>query len=111
MTKNRTQKPWGAEFLIECNEHYAVKILLIKQGYRLSLQYHKRKHETMYIVDGHGKISLDGVDTLYTKGQSIIIPPGVVHRVKAIDGTTILEVSTPELDDIVRLEDDYGRTN
>lgn len=107
----RTEKPWGFEILFAHTDKYAGKLLFIKKGHQTSLQFHEHKLETMYILEG--MIDL-------TKGQNVLlagngaypinIEPNTIHRVKARIDTLILEVSTPELDDVVRIEDDYGRS-
>lgn len=106
------EKPWGQEIIFACTLQYAGKILQIRRGERLSLQYHKHKHETMYIYDGLIRLTKAGIEMIAGKGsQPIEITPGTEHRIEALDDTVIFEVSTPELDDIVRLEDDYGRAS
>jgi len=110
----RTEKPWGFELLFARTPNYAGKLIFVKQGHRLSLQYHEKKDETMYFYQGKALVEIEGSDgklvpTTFLPGQSIRIPPHTKHRLKAIEDTTIFEVSTPELDDVVRLEDDYGR--
>jgi len=110
----RTEKPWGYEELLINNGLYVIKELGIYEGHRISLQYHKIKHETWYILSGRGWVIIYGRMERYGDrlGKLCIydIPPGTIHRVSAEeDLTRILEVSTPELDDVVRIEDDYGR--
>ena len=110
-----TEKPWGYEDLIENNNRYVVKKLFMKKGYRCSLQYHNKKKETIYILEGKLRIlneAKDGSfssDHDYVPGQHITIEPGNTHRMTAIEDSLYLEASTPELDDVVRVEDDYGR--
>jgi len=111
----RTEKPWGYEILYALTTKYAGKIIFVKKGHRLSFQYHKIKEETMYIQHGKAVMTMDGnddtvVDTIVTTGDAIHIPPLTRHRVEALEDTTILEVSTAQLGDIVRIEDDYGRS-
>ena len=111
----KTEKPWGYELLYSCTPKYAGKIIFIKKGHRLSLQYHKKKDECMYIYQGKVKIEAEGADGsmkshIAQPGYTIRIPPNTKHRLEAIEDTTLLEVSTPELEDVVRVEDDYGRT-
>lgn len=107
-------KPWGHEVLWALTEHYAGKLLHIRGGEALSLQYHTMKDEWLYTLDG--EVSLEvGVGSarevrILAGGESIHIPPGVVHRLSARTDAIVLEVSTPELDDVVRLQDRYGRT-
>jgi len=104
------KKPWGYEEWFAQNEQYVGKLLFIKAGARLSYQYHEKKQETMYILDGEVVLTLGKVKIMAGAGcQSIDIPPKLAHRVKAITDTLIVEVSTPEVDDVVRIEDDYGR--
>lgn len=110
------QKPWGREIWFAWTSQYAGKILEIEKGQRFSLQYHKKKEETQLIVEGKIELTLgSNPKKLKTKtlnaGEKIDIPPKTIHRIKALAKTVIFEVSTPELDDVVRLEDDYGRIN
>jgi mannose-6-phosphate isomerase len=91
------------------------KILFVEAGESLSLQYHEHKDESWYVQSGRARLELgssgDGVlkETAIGPGEAFHYPPGTVHRVTALEDTTILEVSTPHLDDVVRLEDAYGR--
>jgi mannose-6-phosphate isomerase-like protein (cupin superfamily) len=109
-------KPWGREEIFAENERYAGKLLYISAGQRLSLQYHERKDETLYVLEGE-VILLVGEDRDRMEemrlgpGQSYRIRPFVLHRMRArADAPCVLvEVSSPELDDVVRLEDAYGR--
>lgn len=104
------EKPWGRELILEKNDKYVVKKLEVNPGQRLSLQYHEKKHETMYVLYGDGSIHLDGKVKLLLSEDVVVIPPGVEHRLHAGPrGLAILETSTPELDDVVRIEDDYNR--
>jgi quercetin dioxygenase-like cupin family protein len=109
----RTEKPWGFELLFAQTPNYAGKLIFIKKGHRLSLQYHQKKDETMYLYQGKMRLEIEDGGKMAPKtfepGQSIRIPPHTRHRLKAIEDTTLFEVSTPDLDDVVRLEDDYGR--
>ena len=109
----RTEKPWGYELLFALTPKYAGKVIFVKQGHRLSLQYHEKKDETMYVFQGKMlmEIERDGqmVQSELSPGSSVRIPPLTKHRVKALEDTLLLEVSTPELEDVVRLADDYGR--
>lgn len=102
-------KPWGREVWYAHEEHYAGKILEVKQGFALSLQKHERKIETMYLQSGRIKYHLNGVDFEFLPGSCLTIRPGDVHRVEALEDSVILEVSTPHLDDVIRLDDRYGR--
>jgi quercetin dioxygenase-like cupin family protein len=110
----RVDKPWGHELRWGVTDRYAGKVLHIKKGEALSLQYHDRKDEFLYVVTGAIEMELGGPDGALTKhrmteGDTLHITPGTRHRVTAVDDTDIFEVSTPELDDVVRLEDRYGR--
>lgn len=102
-------KPWGREIHFAVEDEYVGKILEVNKGTRLSLQYHEKKKETMYVLEGEMKLTLGSETEIVGKGKSVTVNPGVKHRVEAIKDVKILEVSTTELDDIVRLEDDYGR--
>ena len=111
----RIEKPWGFELLFAHTSKYAGKIIFVRKGHRLSLQYHERKDESMYIHVGtiQMEISIGNghvQSSILRQGDSIRILPLTRHRVTAIDDTTIFEVSTAELDDVKRIEDDYGRT-
>jgi mannose-6-phosphate isomerase len=102
-------KPWGREVWYAHEERYAGKILEVTRGHALSLQKHERKQETMYLQAGRLLYHLNGHEFEMAPGECITIRPGDVHRITAIEDSVILEVSTPELDDVVRLEDRYGR--
>ena len=102
-------KPWGREVWYAHEERYAGKILEVTAGHALSLQKHERKMETMYLLSGRLLYHFNGVDFEMAAGQCITVRPGDVHRVEALEDSIILEVSTPELDDLIRLEDRYGR--
>ena len=110
----RVDKPWGYELIYAVTEAYVGKILFIKKGERLSLQYHREKDETIYIYQGQIELQVglkeDGLSVeVLSEGDAIRLKPLVLHRMKALVDTFILEVSTPQLKDVVRLEDDYGR--
>jgi len=108
-------KPWGKEIWFAHNEKYAGKILEIEKGKRYSLQYHEKKEETQYIFSGKVKLTY-GTDKANL--QEKILNPGdkfdvhtyTIHRLEALEDSKVFEVSTPELDDVVKIEDDYGRT-
>ena len=108
------EKPWGHEEWWALNEKYCAKILYIKHGHRLSLQYHEVKQETMRVMSGvltftYGS-GASQETLLMRKGDVIHVPPSTVHRMEARDGDVyVIEVSTPEVDDVVRVSDDYGR--
>ena len=109
-------KPWGGEELLAHNELYALKRIHVKPGSRPSLQYHNRKSESLYLLSGLLKIEIgDTPETLIVDelrpGETVDVPKGKIHRVSALEDSVIIEVSTPELDDVVRLEDDYGRSS
>jgi mannose-6-phosphate isomerase-like protein (cupin superfamily) len=111
----RTEKPWGHELLWALTEEYAGKILFVKAGESLSLQFHNEKDESWYVLEGRAELELGGAGQgilnkgVITAGDAFRYRPGTVHRVRALEDTRILEVSTPHLDDVVRLEDAYGR--
>jgi mannose-6-phosphate isomerase-like protein (cupin superfamily) len=111
----RIDKPWGYELLWAHAEQYVGKVLFVRAGCSLSLQFHRVKDESWYVQSGRAELQLGDVGQAVLNrevvgpGASFRFPPGTVHRVTAIEDTTILEVSTPQLDDIVRLEDEYGR--
>ena len=111
----KLDKPWGHELIFAVTDRYAGKLLVVNAGESLSLQFHKVKDEAWYVLEGRAELELGaaGEGVLNTEvvaaGASFHFPPGTVHRLRAIEDTTILEVSTPELEDVVRLEDRYGR--
>jgi mannose-6-phosphate isomerase-like protein (cupin superfamily) len=105
----RVEKPWGYEIWWAETDRYAGKILFIKAGHALSLQYHNRKAESMYCLEGEADLTLNDDTVRLTPGVAADIPVGVRHRLTALTDTKVVEVSTPELDDVVRLEDRYGR--
>lgn len=102
-------KPWGRETWWAVTDRYAGKVIEVMAGHSLSLQLHERKLETMFFVEGSGTMHLGGRDLPIEPGLCVTIPPGTVHRVAAATRTVFIEVSTPELDDVVRLADAYGR--
>ena len=111
----RVEKPWGHELIWALSDAYCGKLLFVKAGGALSLQFHNEKDESWLVQSGKVKLELGeaGQSVLHEEvisaGAAFRYRPGTVHRVTAIEDTTILEVSTPELDDVVRLEDRYGR--
>jgi mannose-6-phosphate isomerase len=111
----RVDKPWGYELIFAKTSDYVGKILHINRGESLSLQYHEAKEETLFVVEGeiHLTIERDGDrrELPLRKGEAFHIPPGLIHRMEAVVDTDIAEVSTPQLDDVVRLEDRYGRVS
>jgi mannose-6-phosphate isomerase len=111
----KVEKPWGHELIWALTEAYCGKLLFVKAGHSLSLQFHRVKDESWLIHAGRVKLELGEVGETVLKaeivgpGAAFHYKPGTVHRVTALEDTTILEVSTPQLDDVVRLEDAYGR--
>ena len=111
----RIEKPWGWELIWADTELYVGKILFVRAGHSLSLQFHNEKDESWYVESGRAKLELGETGNAVLKtevisaGACFRYRPGTVHRVTAIEDTTIIEVSTPQLDDVVRLEDKYGR--
>lgn len=105
------RKPWGYEIWHVFTERYAWKTLVVLAGKRFSKQRHERKSETWLITVGAPMVTLGQDVTVGSPGQLIHVPAGTVHRIEARDGDVeLLEVSTPELDDVVRIEDDFSRT-
>ncbi|MFH0977707.1 MAG: cupin domain-containing protein [Candidatus Woesearchaeota archaeon] len=102
-------KPWGRELWLEVNPFYVLKILEVKKGCAFSLQYHREKHETWYFLEGSAEVVHGDSSIIATKGRIIVVPPHTIHRITAKEFTRFVEVSTPQLTDVVRLADDYGR--
>lgn len=113
--KQEIVKPWGKEIWFAQNQYYAGKLLYINKDKRLSLQFHEKKCETQYLFSGKVKFTF-GVnennlqEIILNPGDKFDIHPYTIHRVEGIEDSLIFEVSTPELDDVVKLADDYGRT-
>ena len=111
----RVDKPWGYELIFAQAETYVGKVLFVRAGESLSLQFHRQKDESWLVQSGRAKLELGSAgdailnEEVVGSGACFRFRPGTVHRVTAIEDTTILEVSTPEIDDVVRLEDRYGR--
>ncbi|MEX0892583.1 MAG: cupin domain-containing protein [Gemmatimonadota bacterium] len=110
----RIDKPWGHELIWAHTDRYVGKILHVRAGHALSVQYHERKDETLHLLRGRLRIwtgasvaALEEVEL--REGQSLHLPAGTVHRLEAVTDVDVLEASTPELDDVVRLQDRYGR--
>jgi mannose-6-phosphate isomerase-like protein (cupin superfamily) len=110
----RVEKPWGHELIWAHTDRYVGKILVIEAGKRLSLQRHLVKDESIFVTSGRLRLHLeDEAGTVRVEeleaGDHRHVPTGRIHRYEAIERTELMEVSTPELDDVVRLEDDFGR--
>ena len=108
------EKPWGKEEIVEVNEKYMVKKLTMWKEHRCSLQFHNHKKETIYVLSGKLRI-VSGPnqnnlkEKIYLAGDSITISPGTVHRMEGVEDSVYLEASTSEMNDVVRLVDDYNR--
>ncbi|HEY7537802.1 MAG TPA: hypothetical protein VH721_07420 [Gaiellaceae bacterium] len=111
----RVDKPWGYELIWALSDTYCGKVLFVRAGHSLSLQFHREKDESWLLQSGRAKVELGDAGRSFLNeevvgpGAAFRFEPGTVHRVTALEDTTILEVSTPHLDDVVRLEDAYGR--
>ena len=111
----RVEKPWGYELIWAKTGDYVGKMLHINKGHKLSLQYHKVKEETIFVQTGKMNLVFENdrgemTEVLLVPGQAHHIPTGRKHRMVAVEDCDVFEVSTPHLDDVVRLEDGYGRT-
>jgi len=112
----RVEKPWGYELIWARTERYVGKILHVRGGHVLSRQYHHRKDETMHVLSGELVLRTwaaeDGPadERAFRPGETAHIPPGLIHQIEAVVDSDVLEASTPELDDLVRLSDRYGRS-
>jgi mannose-6-phosphate isomerase len=111
----RVEKPWGYELIWAIADAYVGKVLFVKAGHSLSLQFHREKDESWYLQEGRAELEIAGAGERVTNsevvsaGAAFRLRPGTVHRIRALEDTRVLEVSTPHLDDVVRLEDSYGR--
>tara|TARA_Y100000992_G_C21077759_1_gene401792 strand:+ start:291 stop:635 length:345 start_codon:yes stop_codon:yes gene_type:complete len=109
----KIKKPWGYEEILEINKKFMFKKLFMKKNNRCSLQYHNVKKELVYVVSGKLQVTIKkkkkNIYKILKKGENILISPKTIHRMKAITNCTYLEASTPEVDDVVRIEDDYKR--
>ena len=109
----RVEKPWGHELIWARTDRYVGKILHVEAGHVLSLQYHERKDESIYVLSGEIILRLQQGDTLIerrlTQGEAFHILPTVIHQFEAVVTSDLLEASTPEIDDVIRLKDRYGR--
>jgi mannose-6-phosphate isomerase len=111
----RVEKPWGHELIWAETAQYLGKILHVKAGEALSLQYHKEKDETIHLLAGRmrlwvGPLGSDTEEVMLERGESFRLVPFTVHRMEAVEDCDILEASTSHINDVVRLEDRYGRT-
>ena len=113
----KVDKPWGYELIWAETDDYVGKILFVKAGESLSLQFHRLKDESWLVHSGRARIEMAAPGEkvpeaeVVSAGAAFRIKPGTVHRVTAVEDTTIVEVSTPHLEDVVRLEDRYGRAS
>ena len=113
----RVEKPWGWELIWAHTDDYVGKLLFVRRGHSLSLQFHKLKDESWYVQEGRAEVEMsapgDAIPEsgIVAPGAAFRIRPGTIHRVRALEDTLIVEVSTPHLDDIVRLDDRYGRVD
>jgi mannose-6-phosphate isomerase len=111
----RVDKPWGYELIWAHTDRYVGKILHVKAGHLLSIQYHHRKDETMHVLSGELILrtwaTQDGppAERAFRAGESVHIPAPTIHQIEAVVDSDVLEASTPELDDLVRITDRYGR--
>ena len=111
----RVEKPWGYELIWAETAQYVGKVLFVKAGESLGLQFHRIKDESWFVQEGRAKLELGSAGDAMLKeeviaaGATFHFRPGTVHRITALEDTTIIEVSTAHLDDVVRLEDRYGR--
>jgi mannose-6-phosphate isomerase len=110
----RVAKPWGNELWYALTERYAGKILHVERGHRLSLQFHERKDESCYLLSGQlllirGPSPEQLNESVLDAGAVWRNQPGDVHTIEALEDSDVLEVSTPDLDDVIRLTDNYGR--
>lgn len=109
----RVEKPWGWEVIWARTDRYVGKVLHIEPGHVLSLQYHERKDETIHVLKGEiiFRVQVEGelTERRMGEGESYRITPHTVHQMEAVTSSDLLEASTPELDDVVRLQDRYGR--
>ncbi|HEV2712271.1 MAG TPA: hypothetical protein VGU26_04170 [Gaiellaceae bacterium] len=111
----RVEKPWGHELIWAVTDDYAGKLLAVNAGHALSLQFHREKDESWYVLEGRVELEFAAPGEKATSseivapGAAFRIRPGTVHRIRALVDSVIVEVSTPQIDDVVRLEDSYGR--
>jgi mannose-6-phosphate isomerase len=109
----RVEKPWGHELIWARTDRYVGKILHIEPGHVLSLQYHNKKDESIFVLSGEIILRLQQGDTLIERrlaqGEAYHIQPRLIHQFEAVMASDLLEASTPEIDDVVRIKDRYGR--
>ncbi len=110
----RVEKPWGYEIVYAVTERYCGKVLFVRAGEELSLQFHREKDETIYVHEGRLQFEIgEEADAVASEvvgpGSAFHLRPGTLHRMRALEDSLLLEVSTSQLDDVVRLEDRYGR--
>lgn len=111
----RVEKPWGHELIWALTDVYCGKVIFVREGHALSLQFHKEKDESWYLQQGRAQIEIGAPgdaspnSEVVGPGAAFRLEPGTVHRLRALEDTVVLEVSTPHIDDVVRLEDEYGR--
>jgi mannose-6-phosphate isomerase-like protein (cupin superfamily) len=110
------EKPWGHEEWLSVTKRYVLKKLVLKKGARFSLQYHKKKEESLYLITGKIKLTLGKADksgrlevSVFKRGETLHLLPKTIHRAEALEESVIIEASTPHLLDVVRLSDDYRR--
>jgi mannose-6-phosphate isomerase-like protein (cupin superfamily) len=110
----KVEKPWGHELIWALTDDYCGKLLFVKAGESLSLQFHRQKDESWLVHSGRAELEMGEPgkvprSEVVGAGAAFRIRPGTVHRIRALEDTTIIEVSTPQVEDVVRLEDRYGR--
>jgi mannose-6-phosphate isomerase len=112
----RVEKPWGHEIVFAHTESFCGKVLYVREGEQLSLQFHREKDEVIYVHEGRIELEIGEPGRapdieVVGAGRAFHLRPGIVHRWRALEDSVILETSTPQLDDVVRLEDRYGRAD
>ena len=112
----RHEKPWGYELVFAATDRYCGKVIFVKAGEQLSLQFHREKDETIYMQSGRAEFQIGDpggpLDVeVVGPGRAFHLGAGTVHRIRALEDTVLLEVSTPEIEDVARLEDRYGRAD
>lgn len=104
-------KPWGYEEILELNKHYCLKKLFMKNNHRCSLQFHKKKIESIIVAKGFLKVTINKKNKRFKTGDVFTLKPNTIHRMEAVNGNcTYFEASSTELKDVVRIEDDYKRS-